>query len=108
MESKPRALDEALAPFKKKIEQYEKEIEKRKQAPRQKDEYGLAASAISGAMRHLSAALQITPEQMIEAHKFVSKLSTQSMQDTIAEDFKRAQMIAPWLRQFLQLAREFK
>jgi len=99
------AIDEALAPLQNKIKRLEAERDKRKrEAPTRKDEFGLRAQAITGALRILAASLTITPPEMIEAAKFVSEVTSRPVNVVLADDVANARNILAWLDQFLGAA----
>ena len=99
------AIDEALAPLQNKIKRLEAERDKRKrEAPTRKDEFGLRAQAITGALRVLAASLTITPPQMIEAAKFISEVTSRPLNAVLADDVADARNVMAWLDQFLGAA----
>jgi aryl-alcohol dehydrogenase-like predicted oxidoreductase len=101
-----RAIDEALAPLQDKIKRLEAERDKRKrEAPTRRDEFGLRAQAITGALRVLAASLTITPPQMIEAAKFVSEVTSRPVNVVLADDVASARNVLAWLDQFLGAAK---
>jgi hypothetical protein len=100
------AIDEALTPLQDKIKRLEAERDKRKrEAPTRKDEFGLRAQAITGALRVLAASLTITPSQMIEAAKFVSEVTSRPVNVVLADDVASARNVLAWLDQFLGAAK---
>jgi hypothetical protein len=100
------AIDEALAPLQDKIKRLEAERDKRKrEAPTRKDEFGLRAQTITGALRVLAASLTITPPQMIEAAKFVSDVTSRPVSVVLADDVANARNVLAWLDQFLGAAK---
>jgi hypothetical protein len=100
------AIDEALAPLQDKIKRLEAERDKRKrEAPTRKDEFGLRAQAITGALRVLAASLTITPPQMIEAAKFVSEVTSRPVNAVLADDVANARNVSAWLDQFIGAAK---
>jgi hypothetical protein len=89
---------------KKKDQNLEAEKKKRKTAaPTRKDEFGLRAQAISGALAATAGKLEITPKQMIEAAKFVELANGHPVKAQLARDFRHAEAIMKWLDRFLQL-----
>jgi hypothetical protein len=101
------AIDEALAPLQDKIKRLEGERDKRKrEAPTRKDEFGLRAQTITGALRVLAASLTITPPQMIEAAKFVSDVTSRPVSVVLADDVVNARNVLAWLNQFIGAADE--
>jgi hypothetical protein len=99
------AIDEALTPLQDKIKRLEAERDKRKrEAPTRKDEFGLRAQTITGALRVLAASLTITPPQMIEAAKFVSDVTSRPVSVVLADDVANARNVLAWLDQFIGAA----
>jgi hypothetical protein len=99
------AIDEAVTPLKDKIKRLEAERDKRKrEAPTRKDEFGLRAQTISGALRVLASSLTITPPQMIEAAKFVADVTGRPLNVVLADDLADARNVVAWLDQFIGAA----
>jgi hypothetical protein len=99
------AIDEALTPLQDKIKRLEAERDKRKrEAPTRKDEFGLRAQTITGALRVLAASLTITPPQMIEAAKFVSDVTSRPVSVVLVDDVANARNVLAWLDQFIGAA----
>jgi hypothetical protein len=100
------AIDEALSPLQEKIKRLEAERDKRRrEAPPRKDEFGLRAQTITGALRVLAASLTITPPQMIEGAKFISEITSRPLDVVLADDVADARNVLAWLDQFLGAAK---
>lgn len=102
-------IEKELAPLRKKIERYEKREAHRKEEPKgPKDEFGLRAQAIAGALQRLSDVLVITPEEVLKAQKLITKITGQTMASGLASEVKAAKAIKPWLDKFIQITRGLK
>lgn len=95
-----KAVDEEIAPLKKKIERYEKILKDKK--TRVPIEHAGPASSIKGALRHFAASLTITPEQLIGSQKQIAKLTQQPTREALAEDTANAKAAVAWLRAFIK------
>jgi len=94
------AIDEAVGPLKKKIERYEKALaDKKSRVP---IEHAVPASAIKGALRHLAGTLTITPEQLVQSQKQITKFTRQSAREALADDIANAKAAISWLRGFVK------
>lgn len=103
-----KAIDEAMAPMKKKLEQQAEKIE-RLTKPKIKDEHGVSAAAVAGALRHLSEMVKtVSPEEVIQAQKIVAKLTEQSLRNVMASEIENAKVCSAWLRQFTKLTETMK
>jgi len=104
-----KAIEKSVAPLKAKIEKYEKRLQRQVEKSKgPKDEFGVQAAAISGALRRLADSLSISPAQMIEAQKVITRVTGQPLQQGLADDLKYATQVQHWISSFIKSTRRVK
>jgi hypothetical protein len=91
--------------FAEAAETYEKRIKRDKEKSKSKapkDEFGLRAQAIASALRNLTNALTITPDQVLKAERLVSKITGQSVGEGLRDEIADAKTINSWVANFLK------
>jgi hypothetical protein len=105
-------IEKRVQPLVEQIDKYKKRLEKlqKKEAekPGPANEYGLQRAVISGALRSLASNVTITPAQMIEAQKVVTKITGQPMLEGLGEDIANAQQVAAWVDKFITATKGIK
>jgi hypothetical protein len=68
--------------------------------------FGREHAGIEGAVQRLVGALVITPEQMLEARRFIAEVTNRPVKDGLAETLKHARVAVAWLNEFIKLAED--
>jgi hypothetical protein len=95
-----KAINEALAPLRKKIERQEKQLKEKRE--RIQIPHVVEVSAIKGGLRALSLALVISPGDLIAAQKKISQAVGQSVDAALSDDIESAKKVSAWLKTFLK------
>lgn len=105
-------IEKHVQPLVEQIDKYKKRLEKVQKKETEKpgpvNEYGLQRAVISGALRSLASNITITPAQMIEAQKVITKLTGQPMLEGLGEDIANAKQIVAWVGKFITATKGVK